>query len=127
MWLLGHIYIATRKMCAHYLHVLPRDEKQRVIGWQEKSRKPPRVGPRQKLNIFQLSVDAPREGSVHASGTRPGVNTSSYYRRLNFCGRVVSKKVVPLGKSRNRCEHPLTLSQRAQRSSNVPLTCTATE
>ena len=93
-------------------HVLPRDENQCVICWQEKVVIPPptpSARPRQKLNIFQLSVDAPRGGSVHASGTLPGVNTSSYNRRLNFCGRVVSKKVVPLGKSRNRCERPLML------------------
>ena len=87
-------------------HVLSRDENQCVIGWQEKVVSTP-ARPRQKLNIFQLSVNAPRRGSFHASGTRPSVNTPSYYRRLNFCGRVVSKKVVPLRKSSNRCERPL--------------------
>ena len=86
------------------------NESRKVASWSYIHRKhivSTPAHPRQKLNIFQLSVDSRRGGSAHASGTLPGVKTSSYYRRLNFCGRVVSQKIVSLGKSRNRCERPL--------------------
>ena len=104
----GGLYGRGQPSKQHYFPCFASDENPCVIGCQKKSEPPP---PPLRLNIFQLSVDAPRGGSVHASGTLPGVNTSSYYRRLNFYRRVVSKKVVLLGKSRNRCERPLTLAR----------------
>ena len=83
-------------------HVLPRDEKQCVIRWQEKSRQlPPRV--RDKSSKLFNFLWTRREGV--ASAPLPRVNTTSYYRRFNFSGRV-----EPLGKSRNRCEGPFRVN-----------------